>query len=219
MSKIAALFGATGLVGGHLLSLLKSDEHWSRIVCIVRRAGAVEPSDRVAVSVSETLALEAEHVDDVFIALGTTIKKAGSQAAFRAVDFDAVVSAARAGRERGATGVFVVSAVGADARSRTFYYRVKGEADDAIRALGYERCVIARPSLLDGDRAESRPGERAGIAVVKALSFALVGSLAKYRAIAAADVARVLVNEAKDGAPRVVAIESDDLAARARALG
>ncbi|MBL8610626.1 MAG: NAD(P)H-binding protein [Myxococcales bacterium] len=219
MSKIAALFGATGLVGGHLLSLLAKDERWSRVVCVVRRAGAVEPSERVVVSVSDTLALDAERVDDVFIALGTTIKKAGSRAAFRAVDEGAVVGAARAGRERGATGVFLVSALGADARSLVFYNKTKGEAEDAVRALGYERCVIARPSFLDGDRAESRPGERVGIAVTKALSFALVGGLAKYRAIAAADVARVLVNEAKDGSARAVAIESDDLAARARALG
>src|SRR5690606_8438631 len=90
--------------------------------------------------------------DDVCIALGTTIKAAGSQAAFRRVDFDAVVNTARAARAAGATRLAVVSALGADARSRVFYNRVKGEMQQAVQALGYDAVVIAQPSLLVGDR-------------------------------------------------------------------
>ena len=92
-------------------------------------------------------------VDHVFIALGTTIKVAGSEAAFRQVDFDFVVNTARAARAAGATRLAVVSALGADAKSRVFYNRVKGEMQDAIAQLDYESVVIAQPSLLLGDRA------------------------------------------------------------------
>jgi len=103
-------------------------------------------------------------VDDVFIALGTTIKVAGSREAFRAVDFDAVVAVARAARAAGATRLGVVSAMGADSRSPVFYNRVKGEMEDAVQGLGFETVVIARPSLLAGDRTAlkqaPRPGEK-----------------------------------------------------------
>lgn len=217
MSRVAALFGATGMVGGRLLRQLAADPRWSRVICVVRRAGAIDPTDKVVVEVDPALALATEHVDDVFVALGTTIKKAGSQEAFRAVDLDAVVAAARAGRERGATGVFLVSAVGADPRSRVFYSRTKGQAEEALRGLGFEVCVFARPSFLDGERAESRPGERVGIALGNALSFAMVGGLRRYRPIRPEDVAAALIAEAKDATPRTVALESDELAARAKA--
>ena len=112
-------------------------------------------------------------VDDVFIALGTTIKVAGSQAAFRAVDFDSVVAVASAARSFGATHLGVVSAMGAGLRSPVFYNRVKGEMEQAVSALGYESVVIARPSMLDGDRESlnqaARPAERIGLAVMALL--------------------------------------------------
>jgi uncharacterized protein YbjT (DUF2867 family) len=101
-------------------------------------------------------------VDDVYVALGTTIKVAGSRAAFRQVDFDFVVDTARAARAAGATRLAVVSAMGADARSRVFYNRVKGEMEAAIAQLGYESVVIARPSLLLGDRAALGQPARSG---------------------------------------------------------
>ena len=95
-------------------------------------------------------------VDDIFITLGTTIKVAGSEAAFRQVDFAFVVNTARAARAAGATRLAVVSALGADAKSRVFYNRVKGEMETAIAQLGYKSIVIAQPSLLLGDRAALR---------------------------------------------------------------
>jgi uncharacterized protein YbjT (DUF2867 family) len=98
----------------------------------------------------------------MFIALGTTIKVAGSQAAFREVDFDFVVGTARAARAGGATRLAVVSALGADANSRVFYSRVKGEMEDAIAQLGYETVVIAQPSMLLGDRAALGQPTRSG---------------------------------------------------------
>jgi uncharacterized protein YbjT (DUF2867 family) len=101
-------------------------------------------------------------VDDVFIALGTTIKLAGSETAFRQVDFDFVVNTARAARVAGATRLAVVSALGADAKSRAFYNRVKGEMQAAIAQLGYESVVIAQPSMLLGDRAALGQPARSG---------------------------------------------------------
>jgi uncharacterized protein YbjT (DUF2867 family) len=141
-------------------------------------------------------------VDDVVIALGTTIKVAGSQAAFRAVDHDAVLALARQARAAGATRLAVVSAMGADARSRVFYNRVKGETEDALRQLGYETLVIARPSLLVGDRAAlaqpTRIGERLGQLAMGLLAPVIA---ADYRAIAASDVAAAIVRALDAGRP------------------
>jgi uncharacterized protein YbjT (DUF2867 family) len=133
-------------------------------------------------------------VDDVFIALGTTIKVAGSQTAFRAVDFDAVVAVASAARSSGATHLGVVSAMGASPRSPVFYNRVKGEMEQAVSALGYDSVVIARPSMLDGDRESlhqaARPTERIGLAVMALLRPVTPANL---RAISATDVAVSLI--------------------------
>ncbi|WP_366143498.1 nucleoside-diphosphate sugar epimerase [Rhodoferax sp.] len=135
-----------------------------------------------------------DHVDDVFIALGTTIKVAGSQAAFRAVDFAAVLALARAGKAAGASKLGVVSAMGANAASAVFYNRVKGEMEQALAQLGYRALVIARPSMLAGDRdaldQAPRPAEKLG-----QLAMALFKPLipANYRTIAATRVAQALL--------------------------
>ena len=122
---------------------------------LLRRAApelGADPRLRTHVVDFARLAGTVPAVDDVFIALGTTIAVAGSEAAFRAVDFDAVVATARAARAAGATRLALVSALGADAGSRVFYNRVKGETEAAVAELGYASVAIARPSLLLGDR-------------------------------------------------------------------
>ena len=133
-------------------------------------------------------------MDDVFIALGTTIKTAGSQAAFRAVDLDAVVTVARAAKRCGASRLGVVSAMGANAHSGVFYNRVKGEMEDTLATLGYEKLVVARPSMLDGDRAAlvqaARPAEQWGLLAMNLLKPLIP---ANYRAITATQVAKALV--------------------------
>jgi uncharacterized protein YbjT (DUF2867 family) len=145
----------------------------------------------------------------VFIALGTTMAQAGSRAAFRAVDFDAVVAIARAARERGATRCGLVSALGADARSGVFYARVKGEAEEALAALGFERLVIARPSLLDGRReALAQPG-RAVEAWSLRLARPVAGLIpARWRPIAPQRVARALRLALDQPGPVVQVLES-----------
>jgi uncharacterized protein YbjT (DUF2867 family) len=154
--RTALLAGATGLVGRALLSLLLASKQYRRVHVLLRRA---------APDIAASTKLKVHHVDfaklpaafpmanDVFITLGTTIESAGSEAAFRQVDFVFVVNTARAARAAGATRLAVVSALGADAQSRVFYNRVKGEMEAAIAQLGYDSIVIARPSLLLGDRA------------------------------------------------------------------
>ena len=137
-------------------------------------------------------------VDDVFIALGTTIKVAGSSSAFRAVDFDAVVAVARAARSAGALRLGVVSAMGADSQSKFFYNRVKGEMESAVATLGFDAVVIARPSLLAGDRGpllqSTRPAEKIAL-----WAFGLFKPFvpANYRPVDASEVAHALVNALK----------------------
>ncbi len=222
----AIIAGATGLVGGKVLELLLADPAYEKVHSLVRRAAPAAADGKLAAQVVDFDALAAgdeaailalPEVDHVFISLGTTIKKAGSQEAFRKVDFGYVVAVARAARARGARRVGLVSSLGAGADSSVFYNRVKGEAEDALTGLGYEATVLARPSILDGDRSESRPGERVGIAVGKALSFVMVGSLRKYRPIPIERVARALVRAVGDDTLRgTIVLESDELSVLGR---
>jgi len=151
-------------------------------------------------------------VDDVFIALGTTIQVAGSQSAFRAVDFDAVVALASAARSSGATHLGVVSAMGANLRSPVFYNRVKGEMEQAVSSLGFASVVIARPSLLDGDREAlkqpARPAERLGLGLMKLIRLMVPANL---RAVPVSDVARGLIRALKTRAPGVHILLSGEL--------
>jgi len=163
--RTALLAGATGLVGSALLPMLLVSKHYSRVHVLLRRTPPdIRPSAKLRIHQVDFARLPADfpRVDDVFVALGTTIKVAGSQAAFRQVDFDFVVNTARAARAAGATRLAVVSALGADAKSRIFYNRVKGEMQDAIAQLGYETLVIAQPSMLLGDRAALGQPARSG---------------------------------------------------------
>jgi uncharacterized protein YbjT (DUF2867 family) len=145
----------------------------------------------------------------VFIALGTTMAQAGSREAFRAADFDAVVTVARAAREAGATHCGLVSALGANARSGVFYNQVKGEAEDALIALGFERLVIARPSLLDGERAGLAQPHRGGEAWTLRLTRPIAGLIPKpWRPITPQRVARAMRLALAQAGPAVQVLES-----------
>lgn len=141
-------------------------------------------------------------VDDVFIALGTTLRAAGSRKAFKSLDLDAVVALARAGRAAGATRLAVVSAMGADSQSKAFYSRVKGEMEAAVCALGYQTVVIARPSLLAGDRASLGQTPRSGEAWALRAAHWLGPILpANYRPVEASDVAQSLIDTLQSAGP------------------
>jgi uncharacterized protein YbjT (DUF2867 family) len=188
--------GATGLVGRELLSGLLADPGVAQVVSLGRRP-PTQPHDKLDARVVDFGRLPAlPPVDEVYLALGTTIKVAGSQAAFRALDFDANLAVARAARQAGARRAGLVSAMGASATSGVFYSRVKGELEDALAGLGFEGLLIARPSLLLGDREALgqpvRSGERIGAAIGRTLGFLIP---AAYQPIAAGRVAAALLAE------------------------
>lgn len=200
--RTALVAGATGLVGREILQGLLADNSVQAVHTVGRRRLPIEHPkltqhivDFKAGSTGSGQAFSTlPSVDEAFVALGTTIKVAGSREAFRAVDFDAVLAVARAARAAGATRLGVVSAMGADARSGVFYNRVKGEMEQALSALGFDTLVIARPSLLAGDRESlgqrPRTGERVGLTLGRWLGPLLPAS---YKPIAASAVARALL--------------------------
>lgn len=191
-------------------------EH-ARIVVLVRRA-TERPPPRVVERIVDFERLDRdafEGVDDVFGCLGTTIKKAGTKEAFRAVDHGYTVKVAGLARAAGATRFALVSSVGADPASKNFYLRTKGETERDLAALGFDSLVLARPSFLVGERAESRPGERIGIALGRAASFAMRGPLAKYRPVEARTVADAMIAAVGEARPGERVLLHEDLVALA----
>jgi uncharacterized protein YbjT (DUF2867 family) len=212
----AAVAGATGLTGRALVEQLRADAHYAQVFALVRKAGSIAADDKVRECVVDyahlALPEEAAHIDHAFCCLGTTIKTAGSQMAFRAVDFDAVLAFARAAKARGAQHLSVISALGADVHSRVFYSRVKGEMEQRVGQLGYASVHLLRPSFLLGDRQERRPGERLGIAAAQLLGPALRGPLHKYRPIHVDAVAGAMRRGAQQLQPGLHVSESDEIA-------
>jgi uncharacterized protein YbjT (DUF2867 family) len=203
----ALVAGATGLVGGELVRQLAAHTGYARVTALVRR-----PTNMPGTVVPLTADFERLDqlgnqlaADHVFCALGTTIRKAGSQEAFRRADHDYVVALARLAREHEARHFLLVSSLGADPRARVFYSRVKGEVEAAVRALGYPSLTIVRPSLLLGQRSEFRLGE----SLLKPLGPLLPR---RYRPVHARAVAATLIRAAVEERPGLRIIESRDIA-------
>ncbi len=221
-ARRALLAGASGLVGRSLLQLLLEDEQYAQVHLLLRRPLPGLPRVRkLATHEVDFKALPAlPAVDDVYLALGTTIKVAGSQAAFRAVDFDAVVDTARAARAAGARRLAVVSALGASKSSAVFYNRVKGEMQDAVAALGYESVVFAQPSLLIGDRESLGQPARLGEVWAARLLGPVMGLVpASVRPIEARTLALALVRALSQAQPGVHVLSSAQLQQMGRAQG
>jgi uncharacterized protein YbjT (DUF2867 family) len=207
--RIVLLAGATGLVGGECLRLLSSDDSETQLRAIIRRH--LPPKLRLP-GVSEHVvdfdkmddAPEIFRVDQVFCALGTTIRKAGSQEAFRRVDYDYSLMIASLALEQGAKHFLLVSSLGANAGSHIFYNRVKGELEEAIIKLGYRSVTIARPSLLLGERDEFRLGEEIGKRIYWLLPK-------KWQPVQATQVASSLVNSSKVDSPGIRIFENSEL--------
>jgi uncharacterized protein YbjT (DUF2867 family) len=219
MSRTALVAGASGLVGGHLLQLLLADAAYARVITLARRqldARHAKLDQRVLDLGALDAVSDPPHVDDAFCCVGTTIKKAGSQEAFRRVDYDYVLAFARVGQRAGARQFLLVSALGADPASRIFYSRVKGEVEAAVQQLPYQGIQIFRPSFLMGDRAEVRLAERIGVPLARVVAPLLVGPLRRYRPIHAADVARAMAQIAKEAPRGPNVFEYDGIIAAAR---
>lgn len=203
------LLGATGLVGGHCLDLLTRDQAFTRIVVPVRRRFAEALAPR-----AEGQIIDFDHLEDrpdlfavdlVICALGTTIKAVGgSQDAFRDVDYGIPLRAAHLAATQGVRHFLLVSAIGADAKSRVFYNRVKGELEDALRTMPFRSITIVRPSLLLGERSEFRLGE----SVARRLGWIVPGH---YRPVQARAVASALVRAAREDVPGLRIIENDEI--------
>jgi uncharacterized protein YbjT (DUF2867 family) len=198
--KTAVLLGASGLVGGYCLQTLLSDSRYARIVLLGRRELAAARHPRLTQKIVDFEGLtqaDFHRADEVFCALGTTMRKAGSKEAFRRVDVDYPLSAAQLSRQAGAKQFLLVSSVGADAAAKNFYLRTKGELEQEIGKLGFNAFHVFRPSLLLGKREEFRLGERIATAVAPLLNFAMAGGLRRYRAIRAASVGKAMVAAAQ----------------------
>jgi uncharacterized protein YbjT (DUF2867 family) len=199
--------GATGLVGAEVVRQLAADETAARVVVAARRRPDDLPARVEAHAIDFDRLQDHEAlfaVDQIICALGTTIKQAGSQAAFRKVDFEYPLTIARLGLKNGARHFLLVSALGANAQSGIFYNRVKGQLEDQLRSLGYRAVTIARPSLLIGSRKEFRLLERIG---------AVIGEVVpgRFRPVRAEAVAHSLVTAARIDAPGLHIIESEEI--------
>lgn len=220
--RTALLAGASGLVGRYALDQLVAAPEYARVVAVVRRPLEFEHPKLVEVVASfEALDRLPEPLrgDDAFCCLGTTMKRAGSRVAFRAVDHGAVLAFAWAAQRGGARRFFVVSAMGADPESRFFYNRVKGETEEALRVLGFDTLGIFRPGLLRGPREEYRFGERLAAAALALARPLLVGSWRRYRPVHAAVVARAMVRTSLGKERGVLTCESDEIQDLGRADG
>jgi hypothetical protein len=228
MKRKAVVAGATGLVGSELVRQLLEDEAYGTVVSLVRRkTGHAHPKLREIITDYRALVAgngepTADGLDlagaDVFCALGTTIKKAGTQAAFREVDYDYPLALGRLAKAQGAARFLIVTSLGADPASRIFYSRVKGEVEEALRQLELPALDLFRPSLLLGKRQEFRFGERVAAAIMPWFS-ALLG---KYRPVHAREVAAAMIRAAKSGGTGVRVHESHrirELAGEEKASG
>ncbi len=197
--KTALIAGASGLIGKQCLYQCLESNDYFKVIVLVRKQLPVKHAKLEQVVVDydrpETLAIAA---DDVFCCLGTTIKKAGSQDAFRKVDFVYPMELAKQTLAKGAIGFFLVSAIGANKDSSIFYSRVKGELEETLRQLPFKTLCIVRPSLLIGTRTEFRLGERIAQIISKPLGFLFFGPLKQYKPVKDTEVANALLLIAKN---------------------
>jgi len=199
------LAGATGLTGEHLLDRVLNEPTVKRVIAPARRKLAEHPRLENPIGpLAELIPHLLQPVDTVFCCLGTTLKEAGSEEAFRSVDFDLPLALGERGLALGARHYIVVSALGADSKSSIFYSRVKGELEDALRQQGWQQLTIARPSLLLGQRDEVRLAEL----LAAPFSRILPGKLHGIEAIA---LARALWRLALETGKGTRVVESDEL--------
>ena len=200
MPMHATIIGATGLIGGHLLDMLLNDITFKSVRILIRRPLELShpklEKKLVDFSDMENFRLALEGTDVIFCTIGTTMKKMkGDKDAYRKVDYEIAVNAARLGKANGCEKFVLVSAVGADSQSRNFYLKLKGETEEAVQASGIESVYILRPSLLIGNRKEFRAGEKLASWLMPLFAFILP---AKYRPVKAIDVAKAMIHAVKE---------------------
>ena len=200
-NKVAVIVGATGMVGSHLVNYLLASPSYQKVVSLGRRKLSVSSQkfEQHIVDFSKYGSYAPLlQGDDLFIALGTTIAKAGSKEAFKNVDYAYVLNIAKAASDNGMNQLLLVSSVGADSDSYFFYLRIKGQVEEAVQKLKFWSIHIFRPSILLGERPESRTGESVAKVIGKGLDFVLRGLLTKYKPVEAETVAKAMTAKAQE---------------------
>jgi len=216
MNRSALLLGASGLVGGECLTALLAEESFDRVHALVRRTLALDHPKLIQHPTSFDDLESTSTVwssDAVFCCLGTTIKKVGSQEAFRKVDHGYPLAAARHAASNKAGVFLLISALGANVGSPVFYNRIKGETERDLKKLDLRRLVILRPSLILGERKESRAGEMIARAFMEPLSALMVGGLRRYRPIHARTIGRAMVKMSVAETIGTTTLESEQIEA------
>jgi uncharacterized protein YbjT (DUF2867 family) len=205
--KTAIIAGASGLVGSALLPMLLERGDYEKVISLGRKTLAITHPKLQQLQVDfndlESLALKA---DDVFCCLGTTIKVAKTRERFYEVDHDYPLNLAKAAKNQGAQGFYLISAVSADEHSRIFYSRVKGKLENELKTMDFKRLVILRPSMLLGPRKEFRLAEWISKQIMSLLSWMIP---ARYKAVKDTQVARTLMEHCIQGAAGIHILENE----------
>ena len=212
--KTAILLGASGLVGSNLLQDLLESDYYQEVIAFVRKDLDMY-HNKLKIHIIDFDQPETYRSlvvgDDLFCCLGTTIAKAGSQEAFRKIDYDYPLSFARIAKDNGAKQYLIVSSIGANPKSSVFYLKTKGECEEAISKIGLDSVSIFRPASLIGNRKEFRLNEKITIPLLKIFSFLLIGKLRKYRPIEAGKVAKSMLQIAQNESKGVHVFESNEI--------
>lgn len=212
--KTALIIGSTGLIGSQLLELLLESKEYATIITFVKRDSGIQ-HPKLKQHIIDFDKPDDYHNfvvgDDFFCTIGTTIKNAGSQGAFRKVDFEYPKLFANIALKNNIKQFLIISSLGADAISGNFYFKTKGEIQDFLINCKFESVTVLQPSLLLGDRKEFRFGEKIGSFFMKLFSFLLIGNLKKYKPIQSEDVARAMFISAQKNNIGFHIIESDEI--------
>lgn len=212
--KTAIIIGATGLVGSTLVKKILDNPNYSKVTLLLRKPLDIQ-HPKLQQEIVDFDKLDATKIigDDLFCAMGTTLRKAGSKEAQYKIDCTYPYEFGKIAKTNGVKQYILVSSIGSDANSNSFYLRTKGDLEQKIKALDFENFISVRPSFILGDRQEFRLGEKIGIVLAKAISPLLLGSLKKYRGIEAAQIAKSMQVLANKGLTGVHFFESDELQA------
>jgi uncharacterized protein YbjT (DUF2867 family) len=214
MNKTALIIGSSGLVGKKLLQLLLKDGQYQIIFSFVRKKSDLSHPRLKEIEVNfddlSNIQLD-EAIDDFYCCIGTTIKTAGAQEAFRKVDYHYVIATAEFAHERGAKKMMVISALGSNSKSRIFYNRVKGEMEDTLSEMNFDGLYIFRPSMLGGKRNEFRLGEKIGSVFLRIFGWLLIGKAKRYRIIEDSKVAASMLKASQSQRKGIVHIESEEM--------
>jgi uncharacterized protein YbjT (DUF2867 family) len=214
MAYKAIIAGATGLIGSKLLTILLNQPEYAEIVILVRRSTGIKHAKLTE------LVIDYAHLDEyadqinghaIFSCLGTTNSKTPDKEVYRKIDHDYPVKLAQLGLKNGVKQYHLVSSIGANAKSSTFYVKLKGETEEAITKVGLKTVHIYQPSLITGDRKEHRLAEKIITPIMKLIDPLLFGSLRKYRSIPAQTIAMAMFKESINNKEGIFIHPSDNI--------